>query len=64
MFRTILCILNIGLMKSGRAPWQEEEETRKDFSIVLMLQEKFFTFELFTVIQDALPLILHFRTMC
>ena len=23
MFRTILCILDIGLMKSGRAPWQE-----------------------------------------
>ena len=42
IFRTILCILNIGLMKSGRAAWQEEKETRKDFSIVLMLQEKFF----------------------
>ena len=34
-----LCILDIGLMKSGRAPWQEEEETRKDFSIVLILHE-------------------------
>ena len=40
-------------MKSGRASWQEEEETRKDFSIVLILQEKFFTSELFKVIQDA-----------
>ena len=29
-------------MKSGRAPWQEEEETRNDFSIVLILQEKFY----------------------
>ena len=59
----ILCILNNGLMKSGRAAWQEEEETRKDFSIVLMLQEKFFTSELFKVIQDAILLILHHRTM-
>ena len=28
--------------KSGRIAWQEEEETRKDFSIVVILQEKFF----------------------
>ena len=34
IFRTILCILGIGLMKSGRASWQEE--TRKDFTIVLI----------------------------
>ena len=54
---------DIGLMKSGRAAWQEEEETRKYFSIVLILQEKFFTSELFKVIQDAMPLILHYRTM-
>ena len=40
-------------MKSGRASWQKEEETRKDFSIVLILQEKFFTSELFKVIQDT-----------
>ena len=26
-------------MKSRRAAWQEEEDTRKDFSIVLILQE-------------------------
>ena len=39
-------------MKSGRASWQEEEDTRKDFSIVLILQEFFFTSELFKVIQD------------
>ena len=60
IFGTILCILDIGLMKSGRAPWQEEEETRNDFSIVLILQEKFFTSELFKVIQDAISLILHY----
>ena len=35
MFRLISCILNIGLTKSGRAVWQEEE-TRKDTSIVLI----------------------------
>ena len=34
-----LCVLNIGLTESGRASWQEEEETRKDFNTVLMLQE-------------------------
>ena len=62
IFRTILYILNIGLMKSGRAPWQDEEETRKDFSTVLILQDKkCFTSELFKVIQDAISLILHSR---
>ena len=29
-------------MKSGEVAWQEEEETRKDFSTVLILQEQFF----------------------
>ena len=29
-------------MKSGRASWQEEEETRKYFRFVLILQENFF----------------------
>ena len=62
LFRTILCILDIGLMKHGRASWQKEEETIKYFRIVLILQEKFFTSELFKVIQDAILLILHCRT--
>ena len=53
----------IGLTRSGRAPWQEEEETRKYFCIVLIHQEKFCTSELFKVIQDAILLILHYRTM-
>ena len=44
------------LMKSG-AQWQKEEETRKDINIVPILRDKkFFTFELFKVIQDAIPL--------
>ena len=50
-------------MKSGEALWQKEEETRKDFNIVLIHQEKFFTSEFFKVIQDAILLILHYRTM-
>ena len=50
-------------MESERASWQEEEETRKDLNIVPILQEKFLTFELFKVIQDAISLILHYRTM-
>ena len=56
--------LNIGLLMYGRARWQEAEATRKDFNIVLIRQDKkFFTFELSKVIQDAIPLILHYRTM-
>ena len=40
-----------------------EEDTRKYFSIVLILQEQFCTSELFKVIQDAISLIFHYRTM-
>ena len=65
IFRTILCILNNGLMKSGRAQWQKSGGNKKDFSIVLIHQDKkFFISELFKVIQDAVLLILHYRTMC
>ena len=35
-----MCTLNIGLMKCGRVEWQEAEETRKDFNIVLTRQDK------------------------
>ena len=38
-----MCILDISLMNSGRVSWQNGKETRK-ISIVLILQEKFFTF--------------------
>ena len=62
-FKTILCILDIGLMKSGRVSWQKDVETRTYFSFVLILQEQFFTSELFKVVQDAILLILHYRTM-
>ena len=55
---------NIGLVNSGRAQWQKAEETRKDFNSVRIHQDKkFFVSELFKVIQDAISLILHHRTM-
>ena len=64
IFRNISCIVIIGLTKSGRKAWQEEEEeTRKDTSIVRIFQEQLFISELFRVIQDAVSLILHCRTM-
>ena len=45
---TNLRTLSIGLMKCGRAKWQEAEATSKDFNIVLIRQEKkFFISELF-----------------
>ena len=62
IFRIILCFVIIGLTKSGRAAWQEEE-TRTYFSIVLIIQEQLCTSELSKVIQDAILLILHYRTM-
>ena len=40
IFGTNLRILDIGPMKSRRASWQEEEEKRKDFNIVLTRQEQ------------------------
>ena len=63
IFRNISSIAIIGLKTSGRKAWQEEEETRKDTSIVLIRQEQFFTSELFKVIQDAISLILLCKTM-
>ena len=47
IFGNIFCIVLIGLTASGRFAWQEEEETRKK------IQD----------IQDAILLILHYRTM-
>ena len=63
IFRNISCVAVIGLTTSGRKAWQEEEETRKDTSIVLIRQEQSCMSELFKAIQDAVSLILHFRTM-
>ena len=64
IFGTNLSTLNIGLMMYGKVRWQEAEATRKDFNIVLIRQDKkFLTSELSKVIQDAIPLILHCKTM-
>ena len=65
IFRNISCTVIIGLTKSGRKAWQEEEEeSRKNINIVLIHQDKkLFISELFKVIQDAVSLILDFRTM-
>ena len=62
IFKNISCIALIGLIASGRHAWQEEEETRKCTSTVLILQEQLCISELFKVIQDAILLILHSRT--
>ena len=60
IFRNISCIVITVLTKSGRKAWQEEEEeTRKDFSIVLIHQEQSCSSDLFKVIQDAVSLIFH-----
>ena len=57
IFGTNLRILDIGLMKCGRAKWQEAEATRKDFNIVLIHQDKkFIPSELFKVIQGRNPI--------
>ena len=53
----------IGLIASERKAWQGEEETRKDSSTVLILQEQLCISELFKDIQDAILLILRYRTM-
>ena len=63
IFRNISRILLIGLIASGKYAWQEEEEIREDSSTVLILQEQLCISELFTDIQDAILLILRYRTM-
>ena len=50
--------------ESGRVQWQKTEESRKDFNIILIHQDKkFLISEVFKVIQDAISLIFHHRTM-
>ena len=63
MIRNFSCIVIIGLTTSGRKAWQEDEETRKYTSIVLTRQEQSCTSELFKAIEDAISLILLYRTM-
>ena len=47
----------------GKHAWQQEEEQKGDISTALMFQEYLFISELFKDIQDAILLILHYRTM-
>ena len=64
IFGITLSTLIFGLMY-GSARRQEAEATRKYFNIVLIRQDnKFFTSELYKVIQDAIPLTLHCKRMC
>ena len=64
IFRAKSHNLFIGLTVDGKHAWQQEEEdTRKDSSTVLMLQEQLFISELFRDIKDAILLIFHYRTM-
>ena len=52
MFGISSSTLNIGLMMYGRVRWQQAEATRKVFNSVLIRPDKkFFTSELFKVIQ-------------
>ena len=55
--------LFIGLTIDGKHVWQQEEEQKGDSSTVLIIQEQLFISELFKDIQDAILLILHYRTM-
>ena len=63
IFRNISRNVLIGLTTSGRRAWQEEEETRRDTSTALILQEKSCISVLFKVLQDAIILILLYRAM-
>ena len=62
IFRVTSHTLLIGLTVGGKHVWQQEEEIKKDSSTVLMLQKQLFISEFFTDIQDAILLILHYRT--
>ena len=53
----------IGRMIVGKHACQQEEEQKGDISTVLIFQEQLFISELFKDIQDAILLILHYRTM-
>ena len=43
---------------------QQEEERKGEINTVLIFQEQLFISELFRDNQDAISLILHYRTMC
>ena len=47
----------------GKHACQQEEEQKGDVSTFLIFQEQLFVSELFKDIQDAISLILYYRTM-
>ena len=53
----------VGWMIVGKYAWQQEEDQKEDFSTALIFQEHLFTSELFKDTQDAVSLIVHYRTM-
>ena len=61
-FKIIFHKSMIGRMIVGKHAWQQEEERKGDISTALMFQEQLFS-ELFKDIQDAISLILYYRTM-
>ena len=52
----------VGRTIVGKHAWQQEEGQKGDISTALLFQEKLIS-ELFKDIQDAISLILHYRTM-
>ena len=64
IFRHISCSALIGLIASGKHAWQEEEETRKNSSTALILQEQLCISELFKDVQDAISLISYVTGQC
>ena len=52
-----------GLTIVGKHAWLQEEEQKGEISTAPIFQEQFFISELLKDIQDAISLILHYRTM-
>ena len=50
-------------MVVGKHAWQQEEDPKEDISAALIFQEQLSTSELFKDIQDAISLILRYRTV-
>ena len=62
IFRTILCILDIGLMRSGRVSWQEVEDVEpEDCSPVDYPVSKQLSLRLFSIMDICVSSWSHFR---
>ena len=62
IFRVSSHNLFISLTVGGKHAWQQEGERKEDSSTVLMVQEQLFISDLLKDIQDAILLILDYRT--